>query len=166
MDAILKIANANVVTMSSGFCPFCITNPCECNWENNDDNAEEGEVDIVQVDDQQCDGDGGGCALPSLTDFGSTIFDCISSFSGYPRESVGRKHNPNIINDIPILNVGDLVKWYPIHGLYQYKKVWVVKKVLNPKIMDSGWYDYEITDGIENHLVTKYELFQVGAGDE
>jgi hypothetical protein len=152
--------------MDSNFCPFCICDPCSCNWENHDDNIEEGEADLIQVDDQQCDGDGGPCALPPITDFGSTIFDCISGFSGYPRESMGRKHNSNIISEIPILKIGDLVKWYPIHGMTRYKTVWVVKRILNPKLMDSGWYDYEITDGIENHMVTKYELFQVRNGDE
>jgi len=146
--------------MDSEFCPFCTCDPCDCNWGNYD-KSEEGAVDLVQVDPQQCDGDGGACALPSITNFGSTIFDCLSSFSGYPRESVDRKHNPNIINEVKTLKIGDLVRWYPIHGMSRYKKIWVIKRVLNPNLMDSGWYDYEITDGGENHMVTKYELFRV-----
>lgn len=151
--------------MDDEFCPFCECNPCDCNWGNFYGNFEEGQVDIVQVPVDECDGDVGGCGLPTLTDFGSSIFDCVSGFSGYPRDSLGREHNSNILNKLPNFKIGDLVKWYSIHGKVRHKRVWVIKRVLHPSLIDSGWYDYEITDGRENHMVTKYELFRVPRRD-
>ena len=161
----LLIASVNVVTTNNQFCPMCTCDPCNCEWSDNEQ-FEEGDVDIVQVDAQQCDGDDGSCALPSITDFRSSIFDCLSDFSGYPRDSEIRQRNSNIINRIPTLKVGDLVKWYPVHGFNRPRHVWIVKRVLNPNLYDSGWFDYEITDGAENYLVTKYELFKVRAQDD
>jgi len=151
--------------MASQFCPMCKNDPCDCEWSD-DECFEEGATDIVQVAEAQCDGDDRPCPVPTVTSVGSSIFDCISSFSGYPRDGESRQCNPNIIGDIPIFRVGDLVRWYPVHGFNKPKQVWMVKRILNPNLMDSGWYDYEITDGIENQFVTKYELFRLRDPDE
>jgi hypothetical protein len=144
---------------------MCVANPCDCDWSNYD-NFEEGSTDLVQIAEAQCDGDDRPCPVPTVTDVGSSIFDCVSSFSGYPRDGESLQRNPNIIGDMPIFEIGDLVRYYPVHGFNKPRQVWIVKSILNPNLMDSGWFDYEITDGMENHNVTKYELFRLRDADE
>ncbi len=148
------------VVTNSTFCPMCACDPCECEWSD-DDSFEEGAVDIVQVSAAQCDGDDRACPVPTIGDLGSSIFDCLSSFSGDLRNSEDRQCHSNVIGELPSLQIGDLVKWYPVHTFMNPKSVWVIKKILNPTLMDSGWFDYEITNGIQNHYVTKYELFKL-----
>ena len=146
--------------MSEQFCPTCKHSPCNCDWSEDED-YEEGAFDIVQVPSDECDGDSGINSLPSITDFGSSIFDCISGFSGYPRDNQGRERNTNIVGPLPLFEVGDLVRWYPVHQINKSAQVWIIKKILNPSLMESGWFDYEITNGSEIHHVTKYELFKL-----
>lgn len=165
MGVNLLIASVNVVTTNSEFCPMCTCDPCECEWSNDEHknyNDAEGDSDLVQVPEHECDGDSRTCLTSTLPDIGSSIYDCISDFSGYPRERSCGQHNQNLVGKIPIFNIGDLVRWFPVSGIVKHKKIWVVKKILNPSLLDSGWYDYEITDGIETQCVTRFELFTVG----
>ena len=144
-------------------CPMCDSEFCECEW-GGEDGYEDGSTYSVQVSDQQCDGDGGHDYESTFPDF-SSIYDCVSDFSGYPRDRAYRQYNPNLIGTIAIFEIGDLVRWYPVHGFSRPKKVWIVKQILNPNLMDSGWYDYELTDGVETHMATKYELFKLMDGE-
>jgi len=134
-------------------CPVCNSEFCECEGENRS-------TYTIQISDEQHERDGGDDYEPTFPDF-SSIYDCVSDFSGYPRDRTYRQHNPNLIGKNQIFNVGDLVRWYPTHGFHKPKQVWIIQKILNPSLMDSGWYDYEITDGGESHMVTSYELFKV-----
>ena len=145
-------------------CIYCGCDPCDCDWGINE-LVEERTADLIQVDEKQCDGDGGVSFTPTIPDF-SSIYDCISDFSGYPRDRTYRRHNSNLIGTIAIFKIGDLVRWYPVHGFSRPKKVWIIKQILNPNLMDSGWYDYELTDGVESHMATKYELFKLKEGED
>jgi len=161
VDVKSKNVSVGVVSTNNDFCPMCTYDPCECGWSDDELSDEERTADLVQVPESELDGDGGTCPVASVTDFGSSIYDCISDFSGYPRERSYGQHNPNLVGTINAFNVGDLVRWFPVSGVLDVKKVWVVKAVLNPQYLDSGWYDYEITDGLETQYVTKFELFSL-----
>ena len=150
------------VVTNSAFCPMCACDPCECEWSDDGNIYKEGTSDSIQVPEYELDGDLGACPVASITDFGLSVYDCISDFSGYPRERSYGQHNSNLIGTIKNFKVGDLVQWFPIHNTNQNKKVWVIKSILNPQLLDSGWYDYEITDGVSSQYATKFEIFPLG----
>jgi hypothetical protein len=142
----------------SGYCPICQNNTCDCDW-GLDELYESWRLDSCPNMDLQQTGSTGSCDHSSDGCIGLPVFDSAYANVGNPMSNPHLPNYKSAIIDSEIHKVGDLVNYYPLWGAYEeYSKVWIVKRVFSFDPLDCSFYDYEITDGQKDRLVTYYEL--------
>jgi len=142
----------------SGYCPICQNNTCDCDW-GLDELFESWRLDTCPNMDLQQTGSTGSCDHSSDGCIGLPVFDSAYANVGNPMSNPHLPNYKSAIIDSEIHKVGDLVNYYPLWGAYEeYSKVWIVKRVFSFDPLDCSFYDYEITDGQTDRLVTYYEL--------
>ena len=146
------VANVNVVTADR--CPFCNCDPCDCDWGLNE-LFKTGNTTVNQPLDK---GLLSGSYYPTIEDLRLPTFDSIYNTLGTGGASAYKQRYKSTIIDRSIYKVGDLVNWHPLYGFCDFKKVWLIKDVFSSNPLDCSYYDYEITDGLQCHLVTFNEL--------
>lgn len=142
----------NVVTTVK--CPFCNCDPCDCDWGLNE-LFKNGNAAIGEPLDKGSSSSG---YYPSIEDLRLPVFDSVYNSLGAGGASTYKQRNKSVIIDRSVYKIGDLVNWYPMYGLFDIKKIWLVKDVFPDSPLDCSFYDYEITDGAQTHLVTFSEL--------
>ena len=147
-----NVAHVNVV--ASDRCPFCLCDPCDCDWGLNELFKTGNSTFSKSVD----KGSFSGSYYPTIGDIGLPDFDSIYNTLGTGGTGPYKQHYKSAIIDFSIYKVGDLVNWYPLYGVCDFNKVWLIKDVFSSNPLDCSYYDYEITDGLECHMVTFNEL--------
>ena len=135
-------------------CPFCLCDPCDCDWGLNE-LFKNGNSTISKSVDRKLLS---SSYYPTIDDLRLPTFDSIYNTLGIGGSSTYRQHHKSAIIDHSVYKVGDLVNWHPFYGLCDFQKVWLIKDVFSSNPLDCSYYDYEITDGLECHLVTFNEL--------
>ena len=135
-------------------CPFCNCDPCDCDWGLN----ELFKNGNIVASKSMVKGSSSGSYYSTIDDIRLPTFDSIYNTLGTNGASSYKQRYKSIIIDRSIYKVGDLVNWHPLYGFCDFKKVWLIKDVFSSNPLDCAYYDYEITDGLECHLVTFNEL--------
>ena len=146
-----NVANVNVVASK---CPFCLCDPCDCNWGLNE-LFKKGDTTVSKPVAKKPPS---SSYYPTIEDLRLPTFDSIYNTLGTGGTSAYKQRYKNIIVDKSIYKVGDLVNWHPLYGFCDFNKVWLIKDVFSSNPLDCSYYDYEITDGLEHHMVTFNEL--------
>ncbi len=144
-------ANVNVVASE---CPYCECDPCDCDWGLNG-LFKTWNTGVYKT---LVHGLSSSSYYPTIDDFRLPVFDSVYNSLGTGVSNSYKKHYPSVIVDKSVYKVGDLVNWYPLYGLCDFNKIWLIKDVFSSNPLDCAYYDYEITDGLECHLVTFSEL--------
>ena len=155
-DASHPIVNVNVVISDN--CPFCNCDPCDCDWGLN----ELFKKGNLAASESLVEGSLSGSYYPTIEDLRLPAFDSIYNTLGTGGTSAYKQHYKSVIIDRSIYKVGDLVNWHPLYGFCDFNKVWLIKDVFSSNPLDCSYYDYEITDGHQCHLVTFNELKKIG----
>lgn len=151
-DAKKKNANANAVTINR--CPFCNCDPCDCDWGISElfkDWNASGNKTLVK-------GLLSNNTGSAFEDLRIPVFDSLYNSLGTGVPNVYGKHYQSVVVDRSIYKIGDLVHWHPFYGFCDFKKPWIIKTVFSTDPLDCSYHDYEITDGMESHLVTFNEI--------
>jgi hypothetical protein len=146
-------------------CPVCQDVVCTCEWSLNELYESWGLNTGSFLAAQQpgpisdCDDDTDIC-------HGLSVFDSIyaSIKNSVSNSRLSSYKGPVIGEDA--YSVGDLVNYQPLWGIVDWNKPWIVKKVFSIDPLDCAFFDYEITDGCETHLVTHYEINKMGKDDK
>ena len=152
----MKIVNVNVVISDN--CPFCNCDPCDCDWGLN----ELFKKGNLAASESLVEGSLSGSYYPTIDDFRLPTFDSIYNTLGTGGTGAYKQRYKSVIIDKSIYKVGDLVNWHPLYGFCDFNKVWLIKDVFSSNPLDCSYYDYEITDGHQCHLVTFNELKKIG----
>ena len=114
--------------------------------------------------DPQQSGPIGDCDDDTDSCYGLSIFDsiCIDITDETPNSYLSNYKGPVI----GAYSIGDLVNYQPLWGIIDWNKPWIIKKVFAIDPLDCAFYDYEITDGHETHLVTHYEINKMGKDEK
>ena len=147
-----NVANVNVVT--SGKCPFCDCDPCDCDW-GLDELFKTWNTGVYKA---LVEGLSGSSNIPAIEDIRVPVFDSVYNSLGTGLPNNHKQYYPSTIIDHSIYKVGDLVNWHPFFGVSDFNKPWLIKTVFSNDPLDCSYHDYEITDGHENHLVTFNEI--------
>ena len=159
---VVNVVNVSVVDMKGKKdteCSVCECDPCDCGWGNYC-GTEKRKLDRVSVVNKPW-WEYDGCDLDSsLSSAWADYDDCLEHIErlygtgGYTGTYTGKvvlKHS-----------IGDPVKYFPNGNLVKDEGVWIIKDIINKNALDCSWYDYEITDGHQCHLVTFNELKKIG----
>jgi hypothetical protein len=153
-DANHPIVNVNVVT--TGSCPYCGCDPCDCDWGLNELFKDGGLI----ASSSMAPGISGCLSnsyFPTIDDLRLPDFDSVfnSLGTGTTNSHAGSYKSTIVIHDH---KVGDLIKWYPMYSRQSAEKVWMIKKVFIHSPLDCVYHDYEITDGISSYAVSYLEI--------
>ena len=152
VNAAQNAAHVNVVT--SDRCPFCLCDPCDCDWGLN----ELFKKGNVVTSKSLAKGSLSGSYYPTIEDLRLPTFDSIYNTLGTGGASAHKQRYKGVIIDRSIYKVGDLVNWHPFWGIADWNKPWIIKEVYSHDPLDCAFYDYEITDGLSVHKVTFSEI--------
>ena len=147
----------NVIVVTSDKCPFCECDPCDCDWGLN----ELFETWNTGVYKTLVEGLSGSSNIPTIEDLRLPIYDSLYNSLGTGVSSKYKQHYPIAIVDRSIYKVGDLVNYHPFWGVCDFNKPWLIKTIFSSDPLDCSYHDYEITDGVEVHLVTFNEIKKV-----
>ena len=151
-----NVVNVNVVISDN--CPFCNCDPCDCDWGLN----ELFKKGNLAASESLVEGSLSGSYYPTIEDLRLPAFDSIYNTLGTGGTGAYKQRYKSVIIDRSIYKVGDLVNWHPLYGFCYFNKVWLIKDVFSSNPLDCSYYDYEITDGHQCHLVTFNELKKIG----
>jgi len=138
-------------------CPQCNKNVCDCDW-GLDELFKNWRLDTSEVMDAQLTGSDCYCSDATDSCSGLPVFSSTYANIGKGLQNPHpRSYQGPVIGQV-MYKVGDLVRYYPLWGLGNWDKPWVIKQVFCTDPLDCAFYDYEITDGRDVHLVTYYEI--------
>ena len=139
------------------YCPICDNATCSCKWSL-DELYESWRLDSdSDIYGRQT---GSVCHSDDSTDgcVGLPVFSSSFANIGLPSANSYSSGYKSIIVDVASIKIGDLVHYYPLWGMADWEKLWLVKEVFSLDPLDCAFYDYEITDGLTTHLVSYYEI--------
>lgn len=141
----------------SSICPVCHDKNCTCEW-GLDELFESWGLNSNSILDVQHSGSISDCSDATDSCAGLPVFNSTYANIGKGiQDTHPRSYQGPVIGQV-MYKVGDLVRYYPLWGLGNWDKPWVVKQVFCIDPLDCAFYDYEITDGHQTHLVTHYEI--------
>ena len=154
INVIADQSAVHVNVVANDRCPFCLCDPCDCDWGLN----ELFETRNVTTSKSVVKGSSSGSYYSTIDDLRLPAFDSIYNTLGAGGTGAYKQRYKSTIVDKSVYKVGDLVNWHPFYGVCDFDKVWLIKDVFSSNPLDCAYYDYEITDGLECHLVTFNEL--------